>query len=229
LKVFDFQKNTYQFEINFRLDCLSTNTILGVVEHLIKRKVFSSVLKGEAGSQAVLRVGEGVEKSPYFQLTVGRGVILLSAGWYVSYERWQKWRNDMLTEVTAFLKDIPTEMVGVLTSQAALTVPNERVKDIDEIPELEPVLALYRRFVPRELLKRASAYVALGDENQERTIEWWAGGSTTPGEESVTFRVHRNVIDPKVSLGQNAISHATSSDELLEKFHTGFLALIIKT
>lgn len=230
MKIFDFGKNTYQYSINFKFDCLSHELLRGLVQDfLFKRKYFSNVSKDQSANQTVLTKGEGTHESPLFQLKIGADTIILWAGWHVSYEEWQQWRTLLLSDIGAILQTIPIELVGALAAQFVLIVPTDKLKRTDEINELKPILAFNRRFIPEELLGRGKAYAAFGDKEGRQMVEWWVGGSAIPGEENVSFMVSQNALDLKSNLRQNMQTHVTASEKLVERFHSGFLSLLIKS
>ena len=230
MKIIDFGRNTYQHEIGFKFDCISPELVRDVVrEMLVSKKQFSTVAKEGSTNQTYLTRGEGTESSPLFQVRIGSDKIVLWAGWYVPFEKWQEWRNAILLQLTRYVEPVPIEVVGALTSQYVFLVPSENLKQGDSIPELQPIREFYKRFIPRELIKRGNVYLVFGDEQGKETLTWWTGGSTAPGEENITFIFRSNVVDAARRLEENLLAHTARSDGLLKGFHAGLLSLLVKT
>ena len=127
------------------------------------------------------------------------------------------------------LESLPLELVLALTSQFVMVAPTDKFKEPFEVPELEPLRSIYLRFMPKELLARENAYVAFGDADGKQTVTWWTGPSAAPDSDSITYSLRQNILDSKVSLADNVSAHTKAADELIEKYNSGFLALILKT
>ena len=231
LKIIDFGKNTYQYEIDFRFDCISTATVRRIVDNLlISKKRFSVVAKEESTNQTVLTEGQGTPQSPVFQVKIGLDKILLWTGWNVPYEKWQQWRSSVFADLQVLTQEIQTEMVLACASQYAFIVPADKLKHGNQIPELAPVRAFYARAVPEELLERYNAFLAFGDTSGKEALSFYVGpGPQTPDEGNITFNFRWNTFDKNIKLEQNLLAHAARSDRLLELFHAGLLSLLIKS
>lgn len=230
MRILDFGKNTYQYEISFKFDCFSPERIGNLVKDLlVTKKSFSTVGKEQGTGLTVLTLGDGTESAPFFQLKVGADKVVLWAGWYATYEQWRRWRDSLLSETTALLEGIPIEMVRLLSSQQVFVIPIEKSKPYDQISELEPVWALFGRFIPRELLKRMGASLVFGDEEGNETLGWWPVGTGVAGETSIAFALNWNVLNSKAGLKENELAHVARFDRLLEAFHENYLSLLVKT
>jgi hypothetical protein len=227
LAIVDFGKNTYQCAISFKFECLGANLMASLVENLlIRQKLFSEIVQAQPANQVSLVRGAGTEANPYFQCKISRNEILLWAGWGVSFEAWQAWREQLLDQITAFLKDMPVEFTLAITSQVATGIPIEKYKELEDVAELQPVFAIYNRFVPKEMMARANAHIAFGDQDGKQTVTWW-NVAPAGGHEAITFMVRLNALDYGATLRVNATVHTKSADELAEKFHSNFLALLL--
>jgi len=230
LKIIDFGKNTYQYEIDFKFDCISPEIVRKIVENLhIVKKQFSAVAKDAATNQTALTQGQGTGESPFYQLRVGSDKILMWVGWYVSYEKWLQWRSSILSELLMSLEAIPIELVTAFSSQYAFIVPVEKLNRSDQIPELAPVRAFYGRFVPEELLKRTNAYLTFGDEGGKEILSLLLGGGANPNEGNITFNVRWNAFDSKAGLEQNIRAYTARADKLMESCNSGLLSLLVKS
>ncbi len=228
MAIVDFGKNTYQCAISFKFECLGASLMASLAEYLLVReKLFSEIVQAQPANQVSLVKGDGTEANPYFQCKISRNEILLWAGWGVSFNSWQVWREELLGQLTAFLKVIPIEFALAIASQVASGIPIEKYKELEDVAELQPVFAIYNRFVPKELLARANAHIALGDEDGKQTVTWW-NVPPAGGHEAITFAVRLNILDPRTSLRENVTFHTRSADELAEKFHSNFLAFLLK-
>ncbi len=195
-----------------------------MVEQFLEQKRFSTVTKGDGNYQVQLRQGLGTETAPLYQVAIGAEGIELWAGWHVSFATWVDWRDQVLTEMLTYLT-LSVPLVNSISSQFTISVPLERLRKIEEIPELGLLNAFYQRFIPEEFLKRSRTTAIFADEGLNRTITWWSTDSPAPGEESFVFVVRTLVLDDGVDLSHNLASHARQADELFEKFSTGFMSL----
>src|ERR1700693_1776041 len=100
LKIIDFGKNTYQYEIDLKFDFISPEAVRRIVEDLyVSKRQFTAVSKDASTNQTALTKGEGTPDSPVFQLRIAPDKILIWAGWYVPYEKWQQWRTSVFTDL----------------------------------------------------------------------------------------------------------------------------------
>jgi hypothetical protein len=199
-----------------------------LAEHLlVRQKLFTEIVQAQPTDQVNLVTGDGTEAHPYFQCKISRNEIVLWAGWGVGFNGWQAWREQLLDQITAFLKDIPIEFALAITSQVASGIPIEKYKELQDVPELEPLLAIYNRYLPQELLARGNAHVAFSDKDGKQTVTWW-NVPPAGGIEAMTFSVRLNTLDYGVSLRGNAAVHTRSADEFADKFHSNFIALLLR-
>lgn len=227
MKIIDFGKNTYQYEIDFKFDCISPATIRRIVEALyISKNRFSAVSKDATTNQTVLTQGQGTPEFPVFELRIRGDKILLWTGWYVSYEKWQQWRSSIFEELQLL---VSSEMILACKSQYVFLIPGDKLKRGDEIPELAPVRAIYARGVPEELLQRYNTNLAFGDETGKEVLSFFIGSGQTPGEGNVTFNFWWNAFDKKINLVETIRSHAARSDRLVERFSSGLVSLLVKS
>ncbi len=131
--------------------------------------------------------------------------------------------------MAGFLEAIPLELVGSLSSQSLLGLPRANWKNPDEIPEFQPIRSLFRRFLPEELLKWGSTYVAHTDQEASRSVEWWSSTGQVPDWDAITLLIKQNVLDKQLGLTKNLGAHTARADQLLEKFHSEFLSRLIKS
>jgi hypothetical protein len=198
-----------------------------MVERLyISENRFSAVSKDPSTNQTVLTQGQGTRELPVFELRIRGDQILLWAGWYVPYEKWQQWRSSIFEELQF---SIPAEMLLACKSQYVFLIPVDKLKRGDEIPELAPARAFYARGVPEELLQRYNANLAFGDENGKEVLSFFIGSGQTPGEGNITFNLWWNSFDEKTKLEDYMRSHAARSDQLVERFSSGLASLLIKS
>lgn len=134
--------------------------------------------------------------------------------------QWQQWRALAFADLQMLTQDIPTKMVQAFISQCVFIVPTDKVNRVDQIPELGPVRSFYARFVPEELLQRYNAQLAFGNENGSEVFSFFLVGSQTPNETNITFNLHWNVPDEKLTVEQNVLAHTARSDKLLELFNS---------
>lgn len=229
MKIIDFGKNTYQYEIDFRFDFISPEVVRRIVEdlHLSKGR-FTAVSKDPSTNQTALTQGDGTPESPVYQLRIAPDKILIWAGWHVTYEKWQQWRTSLFTDLQRLINDVTTELVLGCTSQSIVIVPAEKLIRGDQIPEITPVRDFYARFVPEELLQRYNAHLAFGDEEGKENLVFFVGAGQTPEEGNITFNVRWNSFDRKLSLDDNLRAHAARSDTLFDLFNSRLLSLLIK-
>jgi hypothetical protein len=229
VSIFYFGKNTQQCGLTFKFACLGPETITKLVQHfLLKHRTFETALKGETEDQVILSKGSGSTEDPYYQLRMSASEILLWAGWNVSYEAWQSWRDRVLSELFLLLENVPTEYFLAVTSQLASVVPPEKFRDIEKVPELEPLRSFFIRFIPKDLLGKGSAYASFGDSEGKQTVTWWSGAQGPQADETVSLTVRLNFLDSKSSLQDTVTAHANNADKLIEAFHSNFLSLILK-
>jgi hypothetical protein len=233
LKILDFGRNAYQFNVFLKFPSISGERATETLQALVgERKVFRFVLKGETATPLVLSVGEGTESAPLFQLKIGTDTLSLFAGWFVSYDNWARWRDSLIPVLAQLLRGIPNELVLGLFSQCSSPVPSDRVKRIPEIPELKPVLDFFQHIIPEEYRQRGNSYVSFSDTDNRQTVEWWLGGwgaaTAVPGYENVLFSTRLNVLESATDLRKALETHAAWSDALLEKFHTRYLSFFVK-
>ena len=228
MKTVDFNKNTFQYEITFKFDCVSVDILRSAIDDLVlKRRLYASVSKDAATNQTILSKGNGTKDDPFLQLKFARDRIDLWAGFHVPYEAWQQWRQSMLTEVARFLTPIRLEFVSSLTEQIVLVVPQEKLKAEKEIPELQPILAFSRRFVPEHLLKRGAGYSGFTDEAGSKSIEWWYTGNLATREDAITFRARWNAFSEADTVERALVAHSADADRLFQKFHSEFVLLLV--
>src|SRR2546422_607804 len=153
--IIDFGKNTYEHRIEFGFDCVPAQFVREVVSSLlVEKNAFASVSKdvSTGDSLTVLTKGTGSEDAPFHQLKFARDKVILWCGWHTPYEHWQKWRSELLPDILAGLAKMPNEFVSAFVSQGISSVPFQRLKRAEVVPELEPIRQLYRRFLPPDLL-----------------------------------------------------------------------------
>jgi len=230
VKVLDFGSNNYQYQISFKFDCLSPDLIRGWVEDfLVGKRRFGNATKEVATNLTALTGGDGTANAPFFQMKAGPDRIILWVGWHYPYEQWQAWRTLLLSEVSVRLQTMPRELILNLSSQYSIGIPADKLKPNDQIPELEPALAFFRQFIPKELFKRVNPWLAFGDETGTETLGWYVTPMTSPDVQVITFYLTRNVLDKSGGLENNLLAHATRSDRLCEGFSGGYLSLLIKS
>jgi hypothetical protein len=226
--IFDFGRNTQQCAVTFKFDCVGSENVSQLVQHyVIKRTTFKEISRGE-GQQVILSSGDGSESNPYYQLRISPGEILLWAGWNAKYELWRQWRDKIFSELFLLLETFPVEYVLAISSQLATVISPGKLRNPDEVPELAPLRTFMGRFLPKEVAGRGNAYVVSSDPEGRETISWWTGPPEGQGEDAVSCSIRSNFIDTKQSLSQNIMAHTKTADELFERFHSGFLSLIIK-
>jgi hypothetical protein len=227
LKIIDFGKNTYQYEIDFRFDYITPSIIRRIVDDLyISKNRFSAVSKDASTNHTVLTQGQGSQESPVYELRIRGDKILLWTGWYVPYEKWQQWRSSIFEELQLSMS---SEMVLACKSQCVFLIPADKLKRGDEIPEFAPARQIYARGVPEELLQRYNVNLAFGDDTGKEVLSFFIGSGQTPGEGSVTFNFWWNSFDKKAKLEEIMRAHASRSDGLLERFSSGLLSLLVKS
>ncbi len=234
MKILDFGRNAYQFSLFFKFPCVSDQRVKEILLRLAgESKAFQSVSKGEPPNLLTLSAGEGNESAPLFQLKVGTDSLTLFAGWFVSYEKWMKWRDSLVPVLAHVLVGIPNELVLSVFTQCSSPIPADRAKRPAEIPELKYSLELFQRFLPSENRERGNSYAAFSDAQGKRTVEWWLGGFVgvvpIPGYENVLLNTRLNILGGSADLRSVLESHVLWSDNVLEKFHSNFLSLFIKT
>jgi hypothetical protein len=229
LTIFDFEKNTNQCGLVFKFDLLGADTIRNLVEHFLqKQKLFTSVGKVEGTPHVVLTKGDGTKQSPYFQLRIASNEVALWTGWYVSHREWREWRDAILSEIGPLFKNISSEFVLTVSSQSLIAVPLGRFKNPAEVSELEALRAFFGRFVPPEFIGRGNGYFTLVNDEGREAIDLWTGGGSPQGEENISFTVRLNAPNAKMGSGETFLTHCRRADELIERFHSGFLSLILK-
>ena len=230
MNVIDFDRNTYQYQIDLRFDCISTELVNDLVTRLLfQEKKFSSVSKEQGTGNTTLLSGLGTKASPLLQTKMSSDKINLWAGWYVSYEDWQRWRGEMLDIACGSLKNLPEGFFLSAIANAAFVVPFDRLKETEEIEELKDLIRFYRLFVPAELMKRASGYTAFADEGGKRILEVAVTpGVPTPEVESFSLTCRLTTLDPELNLRRNLLEHAGYLDDVINDFQSRFLSRIIK-
>jgi hypothetical protein len=227
--MFDFGKNTYQYEVGFKFDCISTQMVTDITLNTVPvGKHFGSVSKDPATNHTVLSTGEGSEASPLFQLRLGSDKIILWGGWHVPLPIFQDWCGKLLVELAQYLRGIPVSFIGTLTTQYNFAVPSDRMIPAVNIPEVEPIRKFYLRFIPQELLKRGNMAMVFGDELGRELLSWTVGAGTVPGHESITFSYRWNTMENQFSCKENFAIHLAKSNERLDKFCNGFLSLFVR-
>jgi len=225
-----FEKNTYQYEIAFRFDCISAQLVTAIaVDGVVSSKHFAMVFKDGATNQTVMSIGDGTEASPIFQMRMASDRIILWGGWFVTLKRWQDWCNAYVPILADLLRGIPLEFVAGLSAQYNYAVPIECLRPGRTIPELEPVRAFYQRFTPIELLSRGNVAMVFSDEAGREALGWNVGGSTMPGHENIGFNHRWLTLEKQLDLKGNVRAHMTRAEELLRNFDEGFLSLVTKT
>jgi hypothetical protein len=192
------------------------------------KKMFSFVTKDAQSNQTVLSVGQGTVESPALQLRIGPDKVLLWAGWFVSLQKWQDWRNGLLSELAKHLSKLPLESIASVSTQSIVAIPNDRLRPGNTIPELAPIRSFYKRFVPQELLDRSTVSLAFADDNLRELLTLVVGATNVPLHENVTFGLRWNAVDTKSDLGHNLLAHAARSDKLLSNVDDGFISLFLK-
>jgi len=228
--MFDFENNTHQCGLTFKFDALDGVTIQKIATRLyVEQKKFETVGRAGEGTDSVaLTVGEGKETTPYRQIRVGPGEIVLWTGWYLAYDEWHKWRDSTLREITPLLTDISSEFILSIFSQALVVIPADQFKEPADLIELAPLQNWVRGFVPKEMLSAGSVYCSFVDEVGQRSLELQTGTNPQTKATNLTIQTRTNVADPKIGIGQNFATECLRGDELIEKVHTGLLARILK-
>ncbi len=176
----------------------------------------------------MLTQGDGTQQSPYFGVKIGSDKILIWAGWYVAYDKWQQWRTSVLTDPQMLLQEIPIHMILACTTQCVSIVPANRIRRGDEIPEFAPVRTFYARAVPEELLERYNAFLSFSDKNGKEVLSLFVGPGQTPEEGNITFNLRSNSFDYSKTAQQNVLAHSARADRLFDSFNSGILSLLIK-
>lgn len=226
MEIVDFDKNTYHYSVTFKFDCISRTDTRGLVGQLVRDGgAFKSVSRDPSTRQTVLLTGDGSQQSPFLELRISQDQLALGVGWYYPYEDWLRERNRLVNYLGDFLEtiEISASYVSTLVSQYNFWIPADRVRtDMEGVRVIEDILKPYRLFVPEELTRRAHAYVALGDENAVRRVEFWFDGRERTG-----LKVLRDVTVNDTDLPVMMTSHLSESDLLVEKFNAEFLPLIV--
>lgn len=229
MKTVDFGKNIFQFEIGFKIDCISPDTIRAAGEHFVlKKKAFTSFGKDPQTSQSNLTKGTGTEPDPIHQIRFSADKINMWVGWYTSYEEWQMLRNESIREL-ATLVTVPLGIIAYLGSQATMTIPNKNLKRVEEVSELESLVAFHRRYIPKELFARQAGRSLFLDELNTMSIEFQVGGTPDQQETTISHIVRRMVMDEKLSFDKNLLSFADHADSLFEAFHSVAVVPFLKT
>lgn len=224
----DFGKNIFQFEIGFKIDCISPDRIRSAVEYfIVQRKIFTSIGKDPQTGQSGLTKGTGTVSDPIRQLRFSADKINMWAGWHTPYETWQEWRNGLLGEVANFLS-LPVSMIAYLGSQATLIIPNDKIRRADEVPELATLLAFHSRYVPKDLFARSVTRAAFSDELANKNIEWWYAGAPGQNETTVNHSVRWVQMDETMGVEKNLVSFVTGADSWFENFHSVIVLPVTK-
>src|SRR5207244_1828789 len=169
-----------------------------------------------------LTKGTGSEDAPFHQLKFARDKVILWCGWHTPYEHWQKWRSELLPDILAGLAKMPNEFVSAFVSQGISSVPFQRLKRAEVVPELEPIRQLYRRFLPPDLLKRGSGASRFSDEEGDHIVEWSAVvNPVLPNEEAFTFTLREKFVEGRTQTLKDGLrTHLVQFEKLLEGFHS---------
>ncbi len=225
----NFGKNTYQYEIVYKFDCLSIEFVNELARHFVgPKKRFSMISKDAGNNHTIMSTGAGTEVSPLFQLRIGADRLIFWGGWFVSLDQWHQHVNQFLPEISQFVRNIPVEFIGNLTSQCNFAVPSSRLRRATTVPELEPVVNFYQKFVPKELLKRGNLVMAFADEQGREVLSWGVGGGVpVAGHENIGFTFRWNTFEDQLDLKSALLSHFSRYERFLEDFQRGFLSLIV--
>ena len=233
MRIIDFGKNAFHFGLYLKFPSLSGEIANRLIRDLVTAKgIFKSVLKGgEPPALLTISTGDGSETSPLQQLRLAGDFISLWAGWHLSFDNWKTWRDSLAPMVVDSLKDVPSELVASIFSQVSTPVPADRVKPLSSIDELRPIHEIYERFLPSENRQRGSSLASFEDAQGKKTVEWWMGGwdpgSAIPGYTNITLGARLNILEPGKSLNDAIREHTAWSDDVVAKFHSHFLSLLI--
>ena len=224
MKILDFGENSYQSDLAFRFDCLSTRAITDFVLMLTtKNDIFTSVARTDAQGQVELSRGNGTASNPYFQLRLSAGGLVLWGGWHLPFEEWQKWRKLFLDDVAELLEGLPPAMVERVSNYYNVRVTSQQIKGVSELPAVRDLGA---RFLPEELLHRAGIASTMGDSNGNEEISWVI--PALPPEATVAFVANRKNLDSTVPLIRALHDHATRSDDLAVKFYSTIVSPLLR-
>jgi hypothetical protein len=228
VKFFDFAKNSYQYSVSFKFDCLDLMSIKNLTQHLLVDKKRFSVVSKDSQDKAALSGGEGTEKAPLFQLRLREDSFVLGVGWFVGYQKWREWRDLLIMDSLPVLNAIPVSFVSQLSGQSSIAIPPEKIKDPTKLEWMAPMRKLLGAMVPEEMTVRGNLFTTLSDATAANVVDIWSAPlGQGAGEEAISFAYRRTALDEKLSLEQVIHEHCHRSDELLERFHNNFLALIV--
>ena len=229
MKIFDFGKNSYSLGTLFKFDCISPSIVTAIVSRLaLEKKLFTEIAKDDNTGETVLTMGNGTEQAPLHQLRIDANEVNLWAGWFVAFDSYQKWRNNLLPELALVLRDLHPGMVQAVASQASFGVLEGKTRKPDDVPESAQLLGFYRRFIPESLLKRGKGSFMGGDEDGKRSIELTISPGISPIQLLVTYTVRNHILDTSASLEQNFVNHANFADEMIQALNDRLLSLFIE-
>jgi|SRR5579859_7697568 len=228
VKFFDFAKNSYQYSVSFKFDCLDSMSIKNLTQDLLVDKKRFEIVSKDSQDKAALSRGQGTEIAPLFQLRLREDNFALGVGWFVGYQKWREWRDLLIMDSLPVLNAIPVSFVSQLSGQSSVGIPREKVKDPAKLEWMAPLRKLLGAMVPEEMTVRGSLFSTLSDATAANFVDIWsAPPGQGAGEEAISFTYRRTALDEKLSLEQIIREHCRRSDELLERFHSNFLALFV--
>jgi hypothetical protein len=222
-----FGKNQYKFDLTFRFDCVSNETIKNFIFRL-KVEAPVTVAKDEKTGHSIVTWGVGTEQSPFFQLRLGLNKISFWAGWYVLYEKWRTWCKEQLTEITPLIDDIPPLFITELLSQATIIVPFQKLEKVRNISAMKPLVEFHRRYLPKEFLSGFGTYNLFIDQSGLNGIEWQYSEDVTAEEASFVFAKRRCEVDQNIKTAVNVRNHFDRFNELFLSFSANVISPTLK-
>ena len=136
----------------------------------------------------------------------------------------------MFKELLLLTEHLLPEYALAITTQLAVAVPYDNLKQPDKLPELQPLLALMGRFLPRELLEGAgNAYAVFADAQGKQAVTVWTPPGSGPSEQAVvSCSLRLNILETNLNLVENVFAHSRTADDLFDRFNSGFLGYLIK-
>jgi hypothetical protein len=227
LNVIDFGKNIFQSELAFKLDCISPDFVLMTAKHFAQRKdSVWYVGKDETSQQSLITAGDGGKDHPFYQIKLSEDKLGLWVGWHVTYDAWRHWRDDVIGELISLSADVPSSFVSFMASQASITVPEASMKKMADVPELRSLLAFAARYIPPEFMSKGAGHSIFANESRTKIIETQMVGNPATNESTFTYLNRWLIADPRKNVQQNLSEHFAAFDELFQRFHDSYVALL---
>lgn len=229
MNITDFGKNLFQSELIFKFDCVSNDFFLIAAKHFAQKKDAPwYVGKDPQSGQSLITTGDGSQQHPFLQIKLSADKIVIWAGWHVAYSAWQFWRNNVIVELASISETVPSIFVGTLTTHATITVPEQNLKKVSEIPEFQPLLTFARRYIPADYSGRGAGHSIFLDDSGNRVIETQIGGNLETKENTFLYLHRWLAVDAQKTVSQNLSEHFYAFDELFRKFHDNYVLLLLK-